>query len=271
MLERSFRRLPFFIAEEMTMPVHDWTRVIADIFHDFHQSRVPKIASVLNDGLLPPKYYALAEQVAAGSHPDVVALESRLAEDQIGGGSCNGGALAVLDHPPKVQYTEELERETYARSADRVAVYHATGDRVVAFIEIVSPGNKHTAYETEQFAKKLMEALNSGIHLLVIDVHPPGPHDPRGMHAAFWQQRSSEAHDVTAEQPLGLSAYRGDVAPSAYFQPVAVGEPLPDMPVFLTPDHYVNVPLEATYMEAWRGVPNRWKQVIEAEGEGSSA
>lgn len=252
------------------MPVHDWTRVISGIFHDFHQRWIGAIRDCMNDGRLPPKYYALAEQVAEGPHPDVVALESRLAENQTDGGSSNGGALAVLEHPPKVQYTEEIEREIYARSASRVAIYHASGDRVVAFIEIVSPGNKHSAFEMELFMRKLTEALERGIHLLVVDVHPPGPHDPRGMHAALWQQRSSDPHGVTPDHPLGLSAYRSDVAPTAYFQPVAVGEPLPDMPVFLTPDHYVNVPLEATYIEAWRGVPDRWKQVIEGEGEGSA-
>jgi hypothetical protein len=35
------------------------------------------------------------------------------------------------------------------------------------------------------------------------------------------------------------------------------------MPLFLTLDHYVNIPLEATYQTAWHGVPKRWKRVIE--------
>jgi hypothetical protein len=36
------------------------------------------------------------------------------------------------------------------------------------------------------------------------------------------------------------------------------------MPLFLSSDRYVNLPLEPTYMGAWRGVPARWKRVIEA-------
>ena len=52
--------------------------------------------------------------------------------------------------------------------------------------------------------------------------------------------------------------------PTACFEPTAVGHVLIDMPVFLTPDVYINVPLEATYQEAWHGVPRRWKEVIEA-------
>jgi len=50
---------------------------------------------------------------------------------------------------------------------------------------------------------------------------------------------------------------------TAYVEPACVGEVLPDMPLFLTPEHYINVPLENTYMAAWRGVPERWRRVIE--------
>ena len=246
------------------MPAHDWTRVVAGIFHDFHNRWIGAIRDRLNDGLLPADYYALAEQVAEGPQPDVLTLESRLTEDEVHGPDLRpGSALALLDHPPQVQYREESEREVYARTADRVAVYHASGDRVVGFVEIVSPGNKHSSYELRKFLDKLGDALERGIHLLVIDIHPPGRHDPRGIHAAFWEQRSSSAHGVTAEQPLGRSAYRSDVVPTAYFQPLAVSDRLTDMPIFLTPDAYVNVPLEATYLDSWQGVPMRWKPVIE--------
>ena len=68
---------------------------------------------------------------------------------------------------------------------------------------------------------------------------------------------------VTVEQPLSLAAYRASAPPTGHFEPVAVGGSLGDMPLFLTRDHYVNTPLEATYQVAWRGVPNRWKRVIE--------
>ena len=35
------------------MPVHDWTRVEAGIFHDFHVAWLPEIRKALNGGLLP--------------------------------------------------------------------------------------------------------------------------------------------------------------------------------------------------------------------------
>lgn len=41
------------------MPVHDWTRVEAGIFHDFHTVWIGQIRNALNEGLLPAGYYAL--------------------------------------------------------------------------------------------------------------------------------------------------------------------------------------------------------------------
>jgi hypothetical protein len=43
-----------------------------------------------------------------------------------------------------------------------------------------------------------------------------------------------------------------------------VGRDLIDMPLFLTPEMYINVPLEATYQAAYRGVPRKWRDVLES-------
>jgi len=53
--------------------------------------------------------------------------------------------------------------------------------------------------------------------------------------------------------------------PHAYVEPISLGAVLPDMPLFLDEDWYVNVPLEATYMEAYTTVPRRWQTVIEGD------
>jgi hypothetical protein len=242
------------------MPVHDWSRVLAGTFHHFHQLWIAELSNALNAGLLPEGYYALAEQVAGRPHPDVLALEEHREPWMPPVTHAPGGtALAVAEHPPRVRYTLEAESARYAAKADRIAICHASGDRVVAFVEIVSPGNKQSRAATDRFLNKLAQVLDRACHLLVIDLHPPGPHDPHGLHTAFW----GGAPHVTPEQPLSLAAYRADDVPTAYFEPVALGAPLPDMPLFLTPDHYVNAPLETTYQAAYRGVPARWRRVIE--------
>jgi hypothetical protein len=51
-----------------------------------------------------------------------------------------------------------------------------------------------------------------------------------------------------------------------YIQPAAVGDPLPDMPLFLAPGLYVAVPLEATYAAAFAGITRRTRDVLNAPG-----
>lgn len=49
----------------------------------------------------------------------------------------------------------------------------------------------------------------------------------------------------------------------AYVVGAAVGDSLPDMPLFLAPGHGVFVPLEKTYTAAFAKIPLRWRRVLE--------
>ena len=49
----------------------------------------------------------------------------------------------------------------------------------------------------------------------------------------------------------------------AYIEPVGLGDVLPDMPLYLEPEAYVPVPLEATYQAAFDVMPARWRSVLE--------
>ena len=49
----------------------------------------------------------------------------------------------------------------------------------------------------------------------------------------------------------------------SYIEPVAVGDALSQMPLFLDAGHYINTPLEATYNAAWEGLPQRSRRVLE--------
>jgi hypothetical protein len=97
---------------------------------------------------------------------------------------------------------------------------------------------------------------------MVFDLFPPGSLDPGGMHGAIWRRLRGE-YTPPPGKPLTLASYVAAGAVTCYVEPTAVGAPLIDMPLFLDPGHYVNVPLEATYMAAYEGVPRRWKSVIE--------
>jgi hypothetical protein len=238
------------------MPMHDWTRVDAGIYHHFHHEWISEIAGVLNRGLLPPDHYAMAEQQAAGFGPDVLTLQDT-AESAPGGGT---GTLSRTK--PKTTHYAQTPAEFHRRKKSSIAVRHVSGDRIVAMIEIVSPGNKNNANAWNAFIQKACELLEHRIHLLLIDPFPPGRRDPNGIHAAIWAMVEDDPFHLPPERPLTLVAYECSLITQAYIETIAVGEPLPDMPLFLEPDAHVLVPLEATYQAAWDTVPARWQRVI---------
>ena len=190
------------------------------------------------------------------------------ADDDGPPGDVGGGwsAVAIAERPPKVRHHAKVEVDRYARKATGIAIRHASTHKVVAVIEVVSPGNKRTPYNLSQFVAKAIELLDGGVHLLVIDLHPPGRLDPRGVPSAVWEEYAGEPFAPADGQPLTLASYIGGGVFEAYAEPTAVGTPLIDMPLFLTPDRYVPVPLEMTYGSAWDAVPAVWRRTIEAGG-----
>ena len=99
--------------------------------------------------------------------------------------------------------------------------------------------------------------------MLIIDPFPPGPRDPNGVHAAIWQEVQEDEFQLPADKPLTLVAYECDLITRAYIEPIAVGDVLPNMPLFLEPNGCVMVPLEATYQTAYAVLPRRWQRVLE--------
>src|SRR5689334_11826117 len=101
------------------MPIHDWTRVGAGIFHHFHHAWIGDVTRALNAGLLPGGYYALAEQITGGFGPDVVALEGPRVPDSKGTAS-NGVGVAVALLPPRTHFHARAEIDEYAAKANVV-------------------------------------------------------------------------------------------------------------------------------------------------------
>lgn len=242
------------------MPIHDWSLVRPGTFHDFHASWITHLKEALNEGLLPEGYYALSEQPtrAVGAEDELPAPFSR-----------PRGITALADELPRVSITVAADASLIAARRRRLVIRHGTGDRIISILEILSPGNKASRLELTCFLDKAVSALRQGYHLLIVDLHRPGPHDPSGIHGSLWSEvDDGSTYSQPRDKPLTLASYSAGVVPTAYVEPVAVGQVLPDMPLFLDPEFYVNVPLERTYMEAWRGVPERWRRVIEGRAEG---
>ena len=103
--------------------------------------------------------------------------------------------------------------------------------------------------------------------MLVIDLFPSGSHDPSGMHGAVREMLDDgdaiQGDELPDDEPLSLVSYKAGQPIDAYLEQVRVGQPLPDMPLFLQTDRYINVPLERAYQAAFQGEPVFWRDVLE--------
>jgi hypothetical protein len=242
------------------MPIHDWIRVEPGDFHDFHQGWIIGIRDALNGGLLPPGYIAMAEQITGRPIPDVVTLQTVPPP-------ASGGGVAVKDAPPKARVIKRFEKVVYARRASRVIIRHGRG-RVVAMIEIVSPGNKSSRNAFRSFIEKAVDILNQGVNLLIVDLFPPTPRDPHGIHGTICEEFGEAPFEAPPGKPLTVASYLAGEILTAYVESVGVGDPLPSLPIFLSEEQYVPAPLEATYSQAWAVYPALLKELVESPPPG---
>lgn len=213
------------------MPGHDWSHVDTNLFHHFHQQWTAALCDALNANRLPPRYSALLEPHSADSVADS-------------------------------QFDTVL-----AARANRIVIRHRM-DEVVCVLEVVSPGNKSGRPALRAFVEKTVELLQQGINVLVIDILPPTPRDPQGIHKAIWDEIEEEPFELPPGKPLTLAAYvAGDlltgIETTGYVEMIGVGDSLPDMPAYLDRSGYVPVPLEATYQTAWANCPADFRELVE--------
>lgn len=241
------------------MPLHDWTRAPDYVYHEFHGRWLFAVCDALNGGVLPPGYYARAEQVTRPAGPDVLALQA-LPPDRfpdVPVGNPAAVRLTVADAPPRVAVAAAAAPRPTAFPQRRVKVRlrHRSGDPVVAIVELVSRGNKSSAKRLAAFVRKVVQAVDAAVNVLVVDPFPPTRRDPASLHGAIWPELGGDPYTPPPGKPLTLAAYEaGDDGPRCYVEPLAAGDRLTDMPLFLEPGEYVYVPLEATYQAAWADV-----------------
>jgi hypothetical protein len=90
------------------------------------------------------------------------------------------------------------------------------------------------------------------------------PHFCRNVtHKAIWDEVVDRPFGLPADKPLTVAAYRAVPIQVAYVDPVAVGDDLPALPIFLTEDDYIPAPLEETYRASWAAYPAAFKELLE--------
>jgi hypothetical protein len=217
-------------------------------WRSFHGAWAAAMARLLNQGILPPGYYAVPLVDFDGPvEIDVAALRGHggtVVEGQAGAtqpwtAPAPGAAVAV---------------EMPAVDAIEVQVFADDGDpRLTAAVELLSPRNKDRPQARRTFAVKCVGYLQQGSSVVVVDtvttrradinseilallgVVPGAVITPAGLSAVAYRTPGREGE----EQQLLL-----------WPASLALGEPLPTLPLWIATDFSVPLDLEASYRTA---------------------
>jgi hypothetical protein len=234
------------------MPMHDWTRVDVGVWHDFHGLWLYAIRHALNHGVLPPGYRAMSEQILRPFEPDVLAFRHSAPED--GPGVYAGNVLTLATSPPNVATMSKAKPKRKPRTTRRLVVRQIRGNRVVAVVELVSPGNRDNRRDYRAFVDKATAIIDSKIHFHFVDAFPPPSWERNGFHASIWRAVTNKRYERPEEQPLVAASYAVDDEVTACVAPFAVGHTIPSVPLFLDDGAYVMMPFEDSYQSAFSEV-----------------
>lgn len=231
------------------MPLHDWN-ALTD-WETVHAYWIAELGRWLKPRL-PAGYRASLATVPAlvvasvPVHPDVSVR--RQAESSVSNLSNGPGGPTSGDSAEQApDYEVALATLDPAR-----AVYVTRAGNLVAAIELVSPGNKDRPETRRSTTDRFLGYLTHGIHLLLVDVHPCplGFSFPDDVAAAVQSPSPPCPAPCAVSYRVGGPAVTGGLLLAAWQRPLAIGAPLPTLPLALTRDLRVTVDLEQTYTRA---------------------
>jgi len=220
-------------------------------WESFHGTWASEIMAVLNEGALPPGYFA-ETQVHVGSRVEVDVASFQAAETVAPEPQDHGGVSVQTAAPPTVLlmpavFPDEIEVQVFESSG---------GATLVGAIELISPGNKERLETRRAFAAKCASYLQMGIGLVIVDIVTDRRANLHDEMIDLLQQ--AEAFRFPAASSLYGIAYRpfrmdpgGDqieIRPV----PIAVGQTLPTMPLALRRGPVIPIELELAYTRALR-------------------
>jgi hypothetical protein len=214
----------------------------------FHSTWAAAMARHLNQGVLPPGYYAIPNVDLDGPvEIDVAALH-----DPSTGAGPPPEAPLPLWTPAQPALTVALDFPPL--ELVEVQVFYDEGDpQLKAAVELVSPRNKDRPEARRTFAVKCLSYLHAGSNLVVIDAVTSRR---ANLHAEI--MRLLELNGTAAWQSpsdLYAIAYRAAAVDhgrqlQAWPEALTVGGPLPRLPLWLGMDVCVPLDLETTYQMA---------------------
>lgn len=201
-------------------------------WHSLFNSWATYLSSQLN-ARLPEGYFAEAN-VQFGVEIDVAAFEEP-------GASLPG--TGWTSPPPQQSLPVSLQPAVV-----EIGIFSRSGGpQLAGAVELVSPANKDRPAHREALVSKCASYLQAGIGLVLVDVVTERPGD---FHRELLMRLGTG--DAEPSPPLFASAYRtveraGAASLDVWLEPLAVGQPLPTLPLWLRGGLCLPVELEAAY------------------------
>jgi hypothetical protein len=217
-------------------------------WESFHAAWATEIMRTLNRKVLPANCFAEA-QVHVGGRVEIDVATFEQDQPALAGATgSNGGGVAVETWAPPLA---RLTMPAVFPDEIEVQIFHTSGGAtLVAAIELISPGNKDRAETRRAFAAKCFSYLQQGIGLIIVDVVTERLANLHNELIHLLEQ--PERYEMADAPALYAVAYRpshrqtGDsieIWPTS----LAVGQPLPELPLALRGLKTVPVDLETTY------------------------
>ena len=238
------------------MPLRDHFRSPLDDVHSWDELHGMWPAVIVQKlvEILPEPYFA-APGVHLGTlyEVDIRTYRGPGAEPN-GYDIANGGVAVATFAPPKPTLT--LEPQLPGQDIYEVRVYDSRRNRqLVAAIEILSPSNKDRPESRATFVAKVATLLRNNICVSIVDVVSTYDFNLYGELMTFMH---GDDPALGSEPPPMYAAtlrtrYEGNRRMmDNWFHPLAIGQPLPTLPIWLKETWAISLDLETSYEETCR-------------------
>jgi hypothetical protein len=215
------------------------------LFHweSFHSHWASILTNQLNGGILPSEYVA-APHVKMGTE-----VEIDLGTFEIYGGERSGTTATAYAPPPGLAIPITFP----ALDLFEILIRPEGSARLAAAIEFVSPANKDRPAHRKAFAVKCASYLQEGAAIILVDIvtNRSGflPQDMIDLLTESAPTQLPVLESLYAFACRVVAANDKSTALETWTEPLAMGKPLPPMPLWLAADCVIEVPFEASYVE----------------------
>lgn len=172
----------------------------------------------------------------------------------------NGGVATAVWAPARP--TLIVSTDLAAQDEYEVRVYDTErGQRLVAAIELVSPANKDRPEHRRAFVAKCAALLQNQVSVTVVDLVTIRANSLYGeLLDLIGQNDPALGVAPPSIYAVACRATKREATPGegwqleTWFQPLQIGQPLPTLPLWLTDNFSVPLPLEESYEDTCKGL-----------------